>query len=136
MGLHGEDEGIQERTEEMSEEKENLQEETNDASITASAMGNTDDGAAVEGTAEDTHNGNPENEIIKQQQSTIDALMQRTEELTKQINRLISSGVQITDNDVSQEHAGELNNIIPDDYVPLRDLGAEIGKHDRYKSAT
>lgn len=114
----------------MTEEKETLQEETNDASITASATGNTDDGAAVD-TAEDTHTANPENEIIKQQQSTIDALMQRTEELTKQINRLISSGAQITD-DVP-EQTQDINNILPEDYVPLKDLGAEIGKHDRYK---
>ena len=114
-------------------EQENLQEIENNASITASVTGNTDDGAAVKDTAEDTHTENPENEIIKQQQSTIDALMQRTEELTKQINRLISSGAQITDDDASQVDASELNNILPDDYVPLRDLGAEIGKHDRYK---
>ena len=115
-------------------EQENLQEIENNASITASAAGNTDDGAAVKDTAEDTHTENPEIEIIKQQQSTIDALMQRTEELTKQINRLISSGAQITDDGAkAPEQTQDIDNILPDDYVPLKDLGAEIGKHDRYK---
>ena len=109
---------------------ENLQENENDASITASAGGITEDGAAVEGTAEDTHLGDPRDEIINQQNSTIDALMKRTEELTGQINKLLSMGVQITDEPAS-EQVEELNNI-PEDYVPLRDLGAEIGKHDRY----
>ena len=114
----------------MSEKDENLQEIENDASITASATGNTDDGAAVEGAAEDTRIGDPRDEIINQQNATIDTLLKRTEELTGQINKLISMGVQITD-EPAPAQIEELNNI-PEDYVPLRDLGAEIGKHDRY----
>lgn len=114
----------------MTENNENLQENENDASITASAMGNTEDSAAVQ-AAEDTHPADPRDEIINQQNATIDTLLKRTEELTGQINKLISMGVQITD-DVTPEETQSINNTIPEDYVPLKDLGAEIGKHDRY----
>ncbi len=113
----------------MTEQIENLQEETIDASITASAAGNTEDSAAVK-AAEDTHPADPRDEIINQQNATIDTLLKRTEELTGQINKLISMGVQITD-EPTHEETQSINNI-PEDYVPLKDLGAEIGKHDRY----
>ena len=114
----------------MTENNENLQEETNDASITASAAGNTEDSAAAK-AAEDTHPADPRDEIINQQNATIDTLLKRTEELTGQINKLISMGVQITDEPIPEE-TQSINNTIPEDYVPLKDLGAEIGKHDRY----
>lgn len=68
--------------------------------------------------------------IIEQQQSTIDALLARTEQLTKQLNILVSSGVQITDNGASsatQTAQGAPDNN-QDDYVSLADLGKEIGK--------
>ena len=113
----------------MTEQMENLQEETIDASITASADGNTES-AAVE-TAEDTHSEDPRDAIIEQQNSTIDTLLKRTEELTGQINKLLSMGVQITD-EPTPEETQSINNTIPEDYVSLKDLGAEIGKHDRY----
>lgn len=113
----------------MDEQTENLQEQTNDASITASAEGNTEDGAAAQ-AAEDTHPADPRDEIINQQNATIDTLLKRTEELTGQINKLISMGVQITDE--TPRETQSTNSTIPEDYVPLRDLGAEIGKHDRY----
>lgn len=115
----------------MTEQNENLQEESNDVSITPSAVGNTEDSAADK-TAEDTHPADPRDEIINQQNATIDTLLKRTEELTGQINKLISMGVQITDGAPTPEQANDLNNI-PEDYVPLKDLGAEIGKHDRHK---
>lgn len=115
----------------MTENNENLQEETIDASITASAEGNTVDSAAVKQAAEDTHPADPRDEIINQQNATIDTLLKRTEELTGQINKLISMGVQITD-EPTPEETQSINNAIPEDYVPLKDLGAEIGKHDRY----
>ena len=113
----------------MTEQTENLQEQENDASITSSAEGNTES-AAVE-TAEDTHSMDPRDEIINQQNVTIDTLLKRTEELTGQINKLISMGVQITD-EPSPEETQSINNTISEDYVSLKDLGAEIGKHDRY----
>ena len=108
----------------------NLQSKNFDGSITASAVGNTEDSAAAQ-AAEDTHPADPRDEIINQQNATIDTLLKRTEELTGQINKLISMGVQITDEPIHDE-TQSINNTIPEDYVPLKDLGAEIGKHDRY----
>lgn len=109
---------------------DDLQQNNNDASITVSAEGNTVDSAAAQ-AAEDTHPADPRDEIINQQNATIDTLLKRTEELTGQINKLISMGVQITD-EPTPEETQSINNTIPEDYVSLKDLGAEIGKHDRY----
>ena len=111
----------------MSDNNENLQENNEDASITASAEGNTEVGAA--GTpAEDTQSEKPYEQIIEQQKSTIDALLKRTDELTGQINKLLSMGVQITDGKPAPEQTQQLNNLIPDDYVTLEQLGAEFGR--------
>ena len=105
-----------------------LQEQKPDASITASAAGNTGDGAAAQ-AAEDTHQADPRDEIINQQNATIDTLLKRTEELTGQINKLISMGVQITDGTPGESQS--IDNNIPEDYVSLSDLGADIGKRDK-----
>lgn len=109
----------------MTKQTENLQELNNDASITVEAPSNTVD-SAVGNTAEDTQT-DTQQEIINQQKSTIDALLQRTEDLTKQINTLLAMGVQINDgNNVKNE--SKADNIYSDDYVSLSDLGASIGK--------
>ena len=110
----------------MTENNENLQEQTDDVSITDNATGNTDVQSAADNTAEDTRT-DPQQEIINQQKSTIDALMQRTEELTKQINTLLSMGVQISDVNNPAPATGK-TDALSDDYVPLSDLGADIGK--------
>ena len=110
----------------MTENNENLQELNNDVSITDEAPSVTVDSAEGK-TSEDTPT-DPRQEIINQQKSTIDALMQRTEELTKQINTLLAMGVQINDGKVASEQTEQLNNNIPDDYVTLEQLGAEFGK--------
>lgn len=110
----------------MTENNENLQENENDVSITDEAPSNTVDSAAgntVEDTPTDTRQ-----EIINQQKSTIDALMQRTEELTKQINTLLAMGVQISDGNNSIQNESKPNDIYSNDYVSLSDLGASIGK--------
>ena len=91
----------------------------NDTSVTVE----TAEGKTSEHTPTD-----PREQIINQQKTTIDALMQRTEELTRQINTLIQMGVQITDGNTTQP-AQELNNPKDaDDYVTLAQLGAEFGK--------
>lgn len=110
----------------MTEQKENLQDLNNDVSITDEAPSITVDSAEGK-TSEDTPT-DAKQEIIDQQKSTIDALMQRTEELTKQINTLLAMGVQISDGKLTPEQTEELNNNIPDDYVTLEQLGAEFGK--------
>lgn len=110
----------------MTEQIENLQEETNDVSITDDATSVTAESAGAT-IPEDTPT-DARDQIINQQQSTIDALMQRTDELTRQINTLIQMGVQITDGKQAQP-AQELNNPKDaDDYVTLAQLGAEFGK--------
>jgi len=110
----------------MTEQNENLQEETNDVSITDNVTGNTVESAGAT-IPEDTPT-DPRDQIINQQQSTIEALMQRTDELTRQINTLIQMGVQINDGKQVQP-AQELNNPKDaDDYVTLAQLGAEFGK--------
>lgn len=111
----------------MTEQNETtLQVPDEDVSITASAEGNTVDGAAAQ-AAEDTHPEDPRDAIIEQQNSTIDTLLKRTEELTGQINKLLSMGVQITDGQTTQEQTQQINNM-PEDYVTLEQLGAEFGK--------
>ncbi len=109
----------------MTEQTDNLQELNNDASITDEAPSNTVDSAAGN-TAEDTPTDTRQ-EIIDQQKSTIDALMQRTEELTKQINTLLAMGVQINDGN-NAKNESKANDIYSEDYVSLSDLGASIGK--------
>lgn len=109
----------------MTEQTDNLQDLNNDASITDEAPSNTVDSAAGN-TAEDTPT-DPQREIINQQKSTIDALMQRTEELTKQINTLLAMGVQINDGN-NNANETKVDNIYSDDYISLSDLGASIGK--------
>lgn len=108
----------------MTENNENLQEQTNDVSITDEAPSNTVDSAAGN-TAEDTPT-DAKQEIINQQKSTIDALMQRTDELTKQINTLLAMGVQISDDNNTIQ--SKPDDIYSNDYVSLSDLGASIGK--------
>lgn len=110
----------------MTEQPDNLQELNNDVSIMDEASSNTVDSAAGN-TAEDTPT-NPQQEIINQQKSTIDALMQRTEELTKQINTLLAMGVQISDGNNNIQNESKPDDIYSNDYVSLSDLGASIGK--------
>lgn len=68
-------------------------------------------------------------EIIRQQAQTIDALINRTNELTGQITQLINMGVQITDG--KQTEPQTIEPALLEDYVSLADLGTEIGKHGR-----
>lgn len=111
----------------MTEQTDNLQELNNDASITDEASSNTVDSAADK-TAEDTPT-DTQQEIINQQKSTIDALLQRTEDLTKQINTLLAMGVQISDGNNNVQNKSKPDDIYSDDYVSLSDLGASIGKN-------
>ena len=109
----------------MNENNENLQEQNDDVSITDEAQSNTVESAA-QTSAEDTQT-DARQEIINQQKSTIDALMQRTEELTRQINALLAMGVQINDGN-NEQPKQEPKNEKPDDYVTLAELGREFGK--------
>ena len=70
---------------------------------------------------------NPYDTIIQQQKEQIDALMEHTERLNKQIAQMVHGGVQVNDGTQPQPQPQSL----ADDYVSLSDLGAEIGKKER-----
>ena len=76
---------------------------------------------------------NPYDAIIKQQKEQIDALMEHTERLNKQIAQMVHGGVQVNDGTQqtqSQQTQAQAQSLT-DDYVSLSDLGAEIGKKER-----
>ena len=111
------------------EPSEDLQANANDASITASADGNT--ASAGASAPEDTQPENPYEIIIEQQNRTIDTLIAQAESLNAQIVRLLQSGVQITDGKGQTDNGYVNSPALSDDYVPLSDLGADIGKRDK-----
>ena len=114
----------------MSEENANLQGNAEDTTI--AAMPDTVGESAESGSSgnapdENATHDSADRRIIQQQQSTIDALLKRTEQLTQQLNQLvIASGVQITDSGAKAPEPMQAAN--DDDYVSLSDLGKEFGK--------
>lgn len=95
-----------------------MQQKAADDTIAPTGSGNPADAASS-----GDEGGDAQGRIIEQQQSTIEALLSRTEQLTKQLNMLVAQGVQITD-----ETPKAQQDEPADDYVPLSDLGKEIGK--------
>lgn len=108
------------------ENEKDLTQETAEDIITEVSESVTE--VAGDKTPEDTISDDPRDKIIKQQNSTIDALMKRTDQLTAQINKLLEMGVQITDN--KQPEPVSLNEL-PDDYVSLNELGKQFGHKRR-----
>lgn len=102
------------------ETTEDLQENATDDNIEAS-----EPNAPASAVSSGNESGDAQERIIEQQQSTIDALLARTEQLTKQLNILVSNGVQITD---ETPNAPQTRETDPDEYVSLSDLGREFGK--------
>lgn len=75
---------------------------------------------------------NPYDTIIQQQKEQIDALMEHTERLNKQIAQMVHGGVQVNDGTQQQQTQPQPQaRSLADDYVSLSDLGAEIGKKER-----
>lgn len=75
---------------------------------------------------------NPYDTIIQQQKEQIDALIEHTERLNKQIAQMVHGGVQVNDGaQQPQPHPQPQPQSLADDYVSLSDLGAEIGKKER-----
>lgn len=76
---------------------------------------------------------NPYDAIIKQQKEQIDALMEHTERLNKQIAQMVHGGVQVNDGtqQTQPQQPQPQAQSLADDYVSLSDLGAEIGKKER-----
>ena len=118
-------------------ENENLQQNAIDDTITVS---NANDGnAAGAGAPEDT--ASDYQAIISQQGDTIDALLQATERLQQQIQRILRNGASITDDTAKVNDSAAGNSginpppqLTPEDimskpdYEPLAALGKEIGK--------
>lgn len=110
---------------------ENLQPEGENATI--STDGNTA-GIAQGQSPEDTHDAF--NTIMEQQASTIDLLMEQNARLQTQIEKLLRSGVQISDGKQSGNEThrnpfggfGMNSSMVADEVQSFRDLGKEIGK--------
>ena len=108
------------------EETTQLQEKVTDVTI---AMPESENPVNVASSSEES--GDAQGRIIEQQQSTIEALLARTEQLTKQLNMLVAQGVQITDETPKAMHESS-DDTIAGEYIPLSELGSDIGKHDKY----
>ena len=107
----------------MAEEMKELQQTEDNATIldgseSAGVAGNTADEAKAPSAHDD---------IIAQQQSTIDTLLKRTEELTRELNTLISMGAQINDGSATEITKAIETQAKDDDYISLADLGKFIG---------
>lgn len=104
---------------------------TVDNTVTVSSEATATNDTAEIKTSEDAYK-----EIINQQNSTIDALLERTNALSKQINELLRSGVQINDGGANETQMDMLNHDLPgqmqmdENYVTLAELGKEFGKRD------
>lgn len=98
----------------------------------------SEQGAAPSG-AEDTPRPNPWESVATEQSATIDKLTEHIKSLNSQIAALVQGGAQINDGKQSQTAGANMsqymdtkpNNSLPDDYVPLKDLGKLIGKKDK-----
>lgn len=75
---------------------------------------------------------NPWESIAGQQQETIEKLTAHIESLNAQIARLVQGGAQISDSKPAADNIQYMNAMpasnIPENYIPLRDLGKELGK--------
>lgn len=100
------------------EEQTQLQEKVTPVTITETESDPADAARSndVSGDAQDM--------IIEQQQSTIDALLARTEQLTKQLNMLVAQGIQITD---ETPKAGQQQEPEPQPFEAFSDLGKQFG---------
>lgn len=114
----------------MSEENTNLQGDAEDTTMQnqPGTGESAESGSSGNAPDENATHDSADQRIIQQQQSTIDALLKRTEQLTQQLNQLvIASGVQITDDGAKAAKPMQTAND-DEEYISLSDLGKEIGK--------
>lgn len=110
-------------------ENENLNNDTVDATITAS-----DASAAGAGAPEDTAQGNAYQKTIYEQAITIDTLIAANERLQQQMQQILRNGGIINDSANDDSGINPPEPTTPEqimsapDYVPLSALGKEIGK--------
>lgn len=108
------------------EETTQLQNTVTDVTIASPESGNP-----VGAVSNGDESGDAQGKIIEQQQSTIEALLSRTEQLTKQLNMLVAQGVQITDETPKAPQQNSQTASTENNYVSLSDLGRNIGKPDK-----
>ena len=112
---------------------ENMDNENINATITnAGASGND---VAAGGTAEDTTVENAKDELIANQKSMIETLIDTTKSLQDQISVLLRNGASITDGNADDNADGNADSNADDgeEYIPLSQLGAEMGQR-RYEN--
>ena len=118
----------------IANEPVNLQDPENGATMQAAE--NTGEGSTgQEPNISDNAKSNPDaqEQIIAQQQTTIETLLQRTQQLTEQLNAVVkASGVQFSDNgaQAASQQPQKQQGADDDDYVTLKDLGKEFGKRN------
>ena len=117
----------------MTEENENLNASANEDTMQAAEIigeGNTGQEPNTSDNAKS--NPNAQEQIIAQQQTTIETLLQRTQQLTEQLNAIVkASGVQFSDNGAqAAAQQPQKQQSADDDYVTLKDLGKEFGKRN------
>ena len=105
----------------MSNVADNLNDNTEDVTIALDGSGIVAEG---EKASEDTV---AYEKIIAKQDKLIDTLMERVENLQSQITRYVRI-TSATVEDAPAHDTGESENSIPENYVYLKDLGAQIGK--------
>lgn len=103
-------------------------------------MDNADNGDIAETpddgrVSEDANTVSGYQTVIDRQNGLIDTLMTQIESYQKQIETLVRNGAVIRDDHDAGNNAalpGEIADNITEheDYIPLSDLGKEIGKHD------
>lgn len=119
---------IKELVDEVVEDnKENVENTTNDDTIDI-----VNDGAVAEGrTSEDTTD-NTELQAYKalyeKQQAELQNQIKENQSLQKQISLLIRNTSNVTSSSV--ESVEDTTSSIDETYVPLKDLGSEIGRRD------
>ena len=110
-------------------DNENMDNEnTNDTITNAGASG---DGVAAGGTAEDTTVEAAKDELIANQKSMIETLIDTTKSLQDQISVLLRNGASITDDNADGNADGNADD--NEEYIPLSQLGAEMGQR-RYEN--
>lgn len=118
----------------MTEENENLNASANEDTMQTAE--NTGEGnTGQEPNISDNAKSNPDaqEQIIAQQQTTIETLLQRTQQLTEQLNAVVkASGVQFSDNgaQAASQQPKKQQSADDDNYVTLKDLGKEFGKRN------
>ena len=119
------------------EDNTDLQENNNDDNITSSDLMGADGGNTQNDSADSGNTPNASDsawqKLVDQQNSTIDVLLARTEQLTEQVNTLLRSGAQINDGNIqstgnASSGMNDASITQDDDYIPLSDLGSEFGK--------